>query len=46
MCSYGKEHNGHGECDGSQHGHTHAQNQRVVWVNTAVGVKQLCLHFT
>lgn len=43
--TYRKEHDGHSERDGGEHSHAHAQNQSVIRVNAAVGVKQLCLHF-
>lgn len=44
--TYREEDDGNSEGDSSEHGHTHAQNQRVVRVDPAVGVKQLRLHFT
>lgn len=40
-----EEHNGHGERDCGEHGHTHTQDQGVVGVDPAVGMQQLRLHF-
>ena len=43
--TYREQHDGDGQCDGSEDGHTHTQDQSVVGVDAAVGVKELRLHF-
>lgn len=44
MQAYRKEHDGDGQCDGCEDGDPHAQDQRVVRVDPAVGVQQFGFH--
>lgn len=45
MQTHGEEHDGDSQRHGCEDGHSHAQDQRVIWVDTAVSVQQLRLHF-